>query len=68
MQQHEKNIQSYEKRQVTLRQQIRLLKAGNLRSGGSEPDTMAIIVRTERQIADLERAITKCREKGLRSK
>ena len=65
MQRHEKMIQGYQKRQVTLRQQIRLLKAGKLISGGSETDTMAIIRRTERQITDLEKAIVKCREKGL---
>ena len=63
MQRHDKVIQGYQKRQVTLRRQIQLLKAGKLISGGSETDTVAIIRRTERQIADLEKAIVKCREK-----
>ena len=64
MQRHEKMIQGYEKKQVKLRQKIRLLQAVNLKSGGGKTDTMAIIQRTERQIADLEKAIVRCREKG----
>jgi hypothetical protein len=55
---HEETIRSYQKRQVELRQQVRRLKAGRLGSGG-EAQTTAVIQRTERQIADLERAIRK---------
>ena len=58
-------LQGYQKRQVWLRQQIRLLKAGKLRCGGSEPLTRAVIRRTERQAADLDRAVARLRKQGI---
>src|SRR5262249_36318256 len=59
-------LQGYQKRQVWLRQQIRLLKAGKLKCGGSEPLTRAVIRRTERQAADLDRAVARLRKQGGR--
>ena len=62
--QQQQMLQGYQKRQVWLRQQIRLLKAGKLRCGGSEPLTRAVIRRTERQAADLDRAVARLRKQG----
>jgi len=57
---YRKIINGYEHRQVKLRAQISSLKRGKLlKSLGT--DTGAAIRRTERQIMDLERAITRCR-------
>lgn len=63
MEQHETLLQSHQKRQAWLQQQIRLLKAGSLRCGNSEPLTLAVIRRAERQVADLDRAIARLRGK-----
>jgi len=63
--QQQQMLQGYQKRQVWLRQQIRLLKAGKLRCGGSEPLTRAVIRRTERQAADLDRAVARLRKQGI---
>jgi hypothetical protein len=64
MEHHERMIQSHLRSQVWLLQQIRLLKAGRLSSGGSETQTGAVIRRTERQVADLDRVIARLREKS----
>jgi len=59
---YRKIINGYEHRQVKLRAQISSLKRGKLmKTLGT--DVAATIRRTERQIVDLERAITRCRAK-----
>src|SRR5262245_33968275 len=63
MQQDDTLLQGHRKRQAWLQQQIRLLKAGRLKCGGSEPLTLAVIRRTQRQVADLDRAIARLRGK-----
>jgi hypothetical protein len=68
MEDNNKVIEGYQQKQVRLRGQISALKARKMRAGGQRigPDTAAAIPRTERQIADLDRAIAKCREKATR--
>jgi hypothetical protein len=70
MGQYEKLIEDYQQKQVRLRGQISVLKSGKLGAGGQKigTDTAATIRRTERQIADLDRAIARCGEKAQRSK
>ena len=60
----EKAIAHYERQQMKLRALRTSLKCGRLPAGMKAigTDTAAVIQRTERQIADLERAIAKCRE------
>ena len=62
----DKMIEGYQRKQVKLRGQISALKARKMGSDGQKvaTDTAATIRRTERQIADLDKAIVKCREKG----
>ena len=60
-------LQGHRKRQAWLQQQIRLLKAGRLKCGDSEPLTLAVIRRAQRQVADLDRAIARLRGKRLGS-
>jgi cob(I)alamin adenosyltransferase len=62
---YRKMIERYEQQQVKLRGQISMLKAGTMRAGSKRGATAnaAAIRRIERQIADLERAIARCREK-----
>jgi len=57
---YQRMIEGYEHQQVKLRAQISSLKRGKL-SKTLGTNTAAVIRRTERQIMDLERAITKCR-------
>jgi hypothetical protein len=70
MGQYEKLIEGYQRKQVGLRGQISALKARKMAAGGQKTgtDTAAAIRRTERQIADLDRAIAKCREKATASR
>ena len=65
MDQYEKLIERYQQQQGRLRGQIHSLKAGKIGDAGQMigTDTAATIRRTERQIADLDRAIARCREK-----
>ena len=65
---YEKMIEGYQRKQVDLRRQISVLKSGKLGAGGQKigTDTAATIRRTERQIADLDRAIAKCHAKAMR--
>ena len=63
MERQQKIIEGYKKRQMALRQQLRRLKAGRLKSGG-EAQTVAVIQRTERQISNLERGIVGLGERG----
>ena len=63
MQQDDRLLQGHRKRQAWLQLQIRLLKAGRLKSGDGEPLTSAVIRRAERQVADLDRAIARLRGK-----
>jgi hypothetical protein len=58
----EKAIADYERRQVKLRAQISALKAGmGIGDDTAKIDRLAAIRRTQRQIADLERAILRLR-------
>jgi len=65
---YEKMIEGYRRKQVDLRRQISVLKSGKLGVGGQKigTDIAATIRRTERQIADLDRAIAKCHAKAKR--
>jgi hypothetical protein len=64
MSQHETAIAGYERRQIKLRAQISALKAGmGIGDNEAKTDRLAVIRRTQRQIADLERAIMRLREK-----
>ena len=56
---HERILQGYQKRQVWLRQRILMLKTGKLRCGDSAPLTLAVIARTECQVADIDKAIAR---------
>jgi hypothetical protein len=68
MQKYEKLIEGYQQQQVKLRAQISALRARKMGASRKiEGDAAAAIRRTERQIADLDRAIAKCREKALGS-
>ena len=62
MEQYKRLSDGYKQKQVALRGQISALKAGRIRAGGKGigTDTAAAIRRTERQIADLDRAIARC--------
>jgi hypothetical protein len=62
---HDKAIAGYEHQRIKLRARITSIKRRGLtaRMKMLGTDTAAIIRRTERQIADLERAIAKCQEK-----
>jgi hypothetical protein len=66
MEEYKKLIEGYRQQQVRLRGQISALKTRKTGAGGQRTgkDTAAAIRRTERQIADLERAIARCREKA----
>jgi hypothetical protein len=57
----------YRDKQASLRRQIAKLK-GAIKMGTAEAGAAAAIQRAERQIADLEGAIARCREKAQRSK
>lgn len=61
-------LQGHRRRQAWLQQQIRLLKAGLLKCGDSEPLTSGVIRRAQRQVADLDRAIARLRGKRPASK
>ncbi len=52
-------VEGYREKQGDLRRQIAKLKGGSAEAG-----TAAVIQRAERQIADLEAAIARCREKS----
>jgi len=56
-------VEGYREKQGDLRRQIAKLK-GQIRKGSAEAGTAAVIQRAERQIADLEAAIARCREKS----
>ena len=65
MSQYEKAIAGYQQQQAKLRRQISALESGMGIGGGKlERDREATIRRTQRQIADLERAIMRLRERG----
>jgi len=55
-------VEGYREKQVGLRGQIAKLK-GQIKRGTAEAGTAAVIQRAERQIADLDAAIARCREK-----
>ena len=59
-------IEGYQEKQATLRRQIAKLRAGQKAAGAQTNgvDAAATIHRTERQIADLDKAIARCREKA----
>jgi len=61
MEQYEKVIKEYRRKQADLRRQISLLKSGKMGAGGQKigTDTSATIRRAEEQIADLDRAIAR---------
>jgi hypothetical protein len=62
---HNEAIAGYEQRQIKLRAQISALKSGKrIGDDKSKIDRLAAIRRTQRQIADLDRAITQLRERG----
>ncbi len=65
MDRYKKLIERYQQQRGRLRGQIHALKAGKMGADGQMigTDTAATIRRTERQIADLDRAIARCREK-----
>ena len=56
-------VEGYREKQVSLRRQIAKLK-GQVRMGSAEAGTAAMIQRAERQIANLDGAIARCREKA----
>jgi len=55
-------VEGYREKQVGLRGQIAKLK-GQIKRGTAEAGTAPVIQRAERQIADLDAAIARCREK-----
>jgi superfamily I DNA and RNA helicase len=58
-------IEGYQEKQATLRRQIAKLRAGQKAAGAQTNGVdAATIHRTERQIADLDKAIARCREKA----
>jgi cell division protein FtsB len=66
MSQHEREITSYRQRQDKLRGQISALTSGKGTGDDKvEKDREATIRRTQRQIADLERAIARLRQPSL---
>ena len=63
--QYEKAIAGYQQQQSKLRRQVSALESGvGIGDGKIERDRDATIRRTQRQIADLERAIMRLRERG----
>jgi hypothetical protein len=70
MEQYKKLIEGYQRKQIELRSQISVLKAGSMGSGGQKigTDAAAAIRRIERQIADLDRAIVRCHGKAQGSR
>ena len=56
-------VKGYREKQGDLRRQIVKLK-GRIKTGSAEAGTAAVIQRAERQIADLDGAIARCREKS----
>jgi hypothetical protein len=64
MSKHEKIISGYEQQQTKLRAKISALKSGmSIGDDKAQLDRSATIRRTQRQIADLDRAIMRLREK-----
>ena len=55
-------VEGYLEKQASLRRRIAKLKGG-IKMGTAEAGTAAVIQRAERQIADLDGAIARCREK-----
>jgi hypothetical protein len=70
MEDYKKTIEGYQRQQIRLRGQINALKARKMGTGGQKigTDTAATLRRTERQIADLDRAIARYREKTTGSR
>ena len=60
-------VDGYREKQRGLRRQIAKLK-GRIKMGNAEAGTAEMIQRAERQIADLDGAIARCREKATGSK
>jgi hypothetical protein len=56
-------VESYRDKQADLRRQISKLK-GQISRGSAKAGAAAVIQRAERQIADLDAAIARCREKS----
>jgi hypothetical protein len=56
-------VEGYRDKQGDLRRQIAKLK-GQIKRGTAGAGTAAVIQRAERQIADLDAAIARCREKS----
>ena len=56
-------VEGYREKQASLRRQIAKLK-GQIKMGSAEAGTAAMIQRAERQIADLDGAISRCHEKS----
>ena len=54
-------VESYQDKQADLRRQIAKLK-GQISKGSYKAGTAAVIQQVERQIADLDAAIARCRE------
>jgi hypothetical protein len=67
MAQYDDIIDGYRDKQAAIRQQIAKLRAMEKLAGGetNNPVATATIHRAERQIADLDNAIARCREKSL---
>jgi hypothetical protein len=67
MAQYDDIIDGYRDKQAAIRQQIAKLRAMEKLAGGqpNNPVATATIHRAERQIADLDNAIARCREKAL---
>ena len=68
MAQYDDIIEGYRDKQATIRRQIAKLRAMEKLAGGktNSPAATATIQRAERQIADLDNAIARCREKAHR--